>query len=444
MKTTLSAHALGPIFDRLARANGQARPGESDRRQPVHTVYGGAHLFRAGTAAKIGELASKSLDTYAPDEHAFAAAFGISPALAPTVRARVKEKLAREAVEDFRVDFEDGFGIRPDGEEDEACVASAREMGSGLRAGTLPPFVGIRVKSLSEELKDRALRTLDLFLSTLLAETGGRLPDNFVVTLPKITHELQVAALAEACTALERPLGLSAGTIAIELMVETPESLFDAEGACPLPRLVRAAGGRCVAAHLGAYDYTASLGIAASRQALDHPACDFARHMMKASLAQTGTWLVDGATNVMPIAPHKQPRDTREAEENRVAVLGAWRLSYAQVQRSLAEGFYQGWDLHPAQLPARYAALYTFFLEGLAPAAVRLRNFLEQATKASLVGNVFDDAATGQGLLNFFLRGLGCGALSEDDVKATGLSREELALRSFKKILEKRAGAKYF
>ena len=90
----------------------------------------------------------------------------------------------------------------------------------------------------------------------------------------------------------------------------------------------------------------------------------------------------------------------------------AWRLHADDVRHSLVNGFYQGWDLHPAQLPTRYAAVYAFFLEGLDAASERLRNFVDKAAQATLVGDVFDDAATGQGLLNFFLRGINCGAIT--------------------------------
>jgi hypothetical protein len=112
----------------LAEANqefARAHPGESGRRQPVHTVYGGAHLFRAGTSRRLGELAERALADYAPDPAALALAAGIPHALADTVYARVKEKLQREPVEDFRIDFEDGYGIRPDEEEDATADAAA-------------------------------------------------------------------------------------------------------------------------------------------------------------------------------------------------------------------------------------------------------------------------------------------------------------------------------
>src|SRR5436853_5244573 len=102
-------------------------------------------------------------------------------------------------------------------------------------------------------------------------------------------------------------------------------------------------------------------------------------------------------------------------------------------------GFYQGWDLHPAQLPTRFAAVYSFFLEGLEPASERLRNFVRKAAQATLVGDVFDDAATGQGLLNYFLRALNCGAITEDEaVTMSGLTLDELRSRSFVRILRNR------
>ena len=390
------------------------------RRQPVHVVYGGAHLFKSDVGPRLGKLAQVALNEYAPDAATLALALEIPNNLADTVYARVVEKLRREPVEDFRIDFEDGYGSRPDAEEDAAVDRAAAEMVKGLAEGTLPPFIGIRIKPLNEELKARSLRTLDRFLDAL----DGHIPPNFVVTLPKITVADQVSALADALDPF--------GNIPIEIMVETPQSVL------MLPRLVEAARGRCIGAHFGIYDYTASLGITAANQHMLHPACDFARSTMLVSLAGTGVWLSDGATNILPVGQggtitHQQ------AAENRAIVHRAWKLHYDHIRHSLSNAFYQGWDLHPAQLPSRFAAVYTFFLEGLDSASERLRNFIGKAAQATMVGDVFDDAATGQGLLNYFLRAINCGAIPESDAAAlTGLTLEELRSASFAKILDSR------
>src|SRR5439155_16084909 len=160
-----------------------------------------------------------------------------------------------------------------------------------LRAGTLPPSIGIRVKPLNDELKRRSLRTFDIFLTRLLERTDGTLPPNFVVTLPKITSSDHVAALASACDAFEYWRELPAGTLKFELMVETTQSIFGADGSVALPRFVAQGGGRIVAAHFGTYDYTAACGITAAHQHMLHPVCDFAKHVMQITLAGTGIWL---------------------------------------------------------------------------------------------------------------------------------------------------------
>jgi citrate lyase beta subunit len=478
MRTTLTEDATREISARLSEANREfaARyPGESFRRQPVHTVYGGAHLFKSDTTPRLGALARRALETYAPNFAAFARALALpgheelpdsvaddaavraglerdEPALraehpgvwlAHKVYTRVAEKLAREPVEDFRIDFEDGYGNRTDAEEDGHAAAAASEVARGMEAATLPPFIGIRIKPFTEELYARSSRTLDVFLSSLLAESGGRLPANFVVTLPKVTVPEQVAALADLCDLFERGSGLAAGSLKMELMVETTQSIINRRGRCALPVLVEAARGRCTAAHFGTYDYTASCQITAAHQHMTHPACDHARHAMQVSLGGTGVWLSDGATNIMPVPAHRAPAGgaltPEQEEENRRTVHRAWRLHYEHIQHSLTNAFYQGWDLHPAQLPTRYAAVYTFFLESLGPASERLSNFVEKAARATLVGDVFDDAATGQGLLNYFLRATNCGALSEDEAtRLSGLTVEELRSGSFVKILKNR------
>ena len=447
---SLDPRSLKPVLAGLHRTNlaaGRAYPGESGDRQPVHTVYGGAHLFKADSAARIGAVALSVLGEYAPDAPTFAAALGLPPdpaGLAETIRRRVVDKLTREPVEDLRIDFEDGYGIRPDAEEDGHARSVAEEVAAGLAAGTLPPFIGIRIKPMSKELHARSLRTLDLFVTTLLRAAGRRLPPHFAVTIPKLMGPGHVSAVARACTVLERALKLRRGTIALELMIETPQSILAADGSSSLRALVAAGGGRVRGAHFGTYDYTALCGITASWQHMRHEACDFAKHMMQVGLAQSGVWLSDGATNVMPIAPHRaapgRPLTADERRENRDVVHRAWKVHFDDAHHSLVNGFYQGWDLHPAQLPTRYAALYAFFLSARPAATVRLRNFVEKAAQATLVGDVFDDAATGQGLLNFFVRGLNSGALTLEEARETGLSQEELQGRSFLAILEARRG----
>ena len=439
---------MDDIIEPLRRANEQFAkhyPCETGRRQPVHTVYGGAHLFKSDSAQRLGSLARRSLDQFAPEAATFAQAIGLpgSPELHAVIYQRVTEKLQREPVEDFRIDFEDGYGNRPDAEEDGHAASAAAEVANGYKNRTLPPFIGIRIKPFNEELRARSFRTLDLFVSNLVERNKGQLPDNFVVTLPKITIPEQVAALVALLKRLEKQTGLAESSLKFEMMIETTQSIIDHRGQLNLPLLLAQAEGRCVAAHFGTYDYTAGCNITAAHQHMLHAACDFAKQMMQVSFAGTGVWLSDGATNIMPVAPHRAPEGgtltQQQIDENRETVHRAWRLHYDHIQHSLVNAFYQGWDLHPAQLPTRYAAVYAFFLESLDAASERLKNFVEKAAKATLVGDVFDDAATGQGLLNYFLRAVNCGAITEAEaVERSGLTLPELRSASFVKILKNR------
>lgn len=480
MKRTLAPESLQEIDAKLAQAHkafARRYPGATGARQPVHTVYGGAHLFRSETPQRLGELAQWSLDEYAPDFCIFAKAISLAGAnhlpdmpeaaerlgkaveedpaavqkdnwpawFAHTIYRRVREKLRREAVEDIRIDFEDGYGNRPEEEEDGHAAAAAAQVAAGAKAGVLPPFIGIRLKPFNEELRRRSIRTLDIFLTELAEKTRGQLPKNFFITLPKVVLPDEVAALADVCSRLEPLLDLEAGVLRIELMIETPQSIFNERGEVNLLPLVSAARGRCIAAHFGTYDYTAGRNITAAYQTMTHPACDFAREVMQVALAGTGVWLSDGATNIMPVPVHRAGCDgalaTRQKEENRAAVHHAWKLHFDHIRHSLENGYFQGWDLHPAQLPTRYAAVYSFFLESLDAASRRLRNFIEKAAQATLMGEVFDDAATGQGLLNYFLRAINCGAVSAGEAQElSGLSFAELRTGSFLKIIEGRRG----
>ena len=445
-------------------------PGDKPDRQPVHTVYGGANLFKSDTCVKMGEVALKSLQTYAPNFVVLADVLQLpgfldlpssdkkidklvmkldrmsesqrrdDPAWLPySVYKKIIKKLKKEPVEDFRIDFEDGFGNRPDEEEDVTAIAAANELARGMKNKTISPFIGIRIKPFTEDLKYRGVRTLDIFLTALLEKTKGKLPANFVVMLPKVTIPEQVTTLIRFFQIIEEKNKLEAGTLKMETMVEATQVIMDDEGRNPLMRIIRASEGRCMAAHFGTYDYTASCGITAKYQTMAHPVCDFAHHMTKVALGGTGIFLSDGATNVMPVPPNRGEKLSKEKlKENMDSVHNAWRIGYGHTMHSLINGFYQGWDLNPAQFPMRYAATYSFFLSSYEEAVYRLKTFVERAAVSTLTGDIFDDAATGQGLLNFFLKAMNCGAISEEEAIVTGLSLDEIRSRSFYKILQGR------
>ena len=393
-------------------------PGDPIGRQPVHTFIGGGDTFTRDAAQRAGEQAIRAIDAHARTAKAFADILGLpgGAIFAETVSSRVINKLEREPIEDYRIDFEDGYGNRSDAEEDGHAASAAREVAEGLKAGTLPPFIGIRIKPMSRELSARSLRTLDIFVGTLV-KAARRLPPNFAVTATKVMAPAHVTAVADRCAALEKKLKLKRNAIQLELMIETPQSIIAPDGTIALLRLVQAGKGRVRGAHFGVYDYTALCGITAAWQHPRHLACDIARELMRVSLAQTGVMLSDGSSNLLPIGPH---------------VAEAWKRHFDDVTHSLVNGFYQGWDLHPAHLPTRYAAVYAFYLSALPKAIARLKNFF---TKAENAGAAFDDAATGQALVNFFNRALSSGAITLDEAMQTGLRESELKGQSFREIL---------
>lgn len=429
---------MSDIYSQLDLFHSQF-PGDKNTREPIHVLYGGAHLFSRESVAKLSSIAVRSFEQNLEQPNALTEIFGIDVAVADDVYQRVAQKLATEAIEDLRIDFEDGYGIRPDDEEDAHASNAATETVAAMDANSLPPFFGIRVKAFTRESMSRAKRTLDIFFDTF-ARSRTTLPQNFVVTLPKPVIAGQVSELAGHLSEIEKRNGFANGSIGIEIMVETPQVLIGADGRIALRSIVDAGHGRCVAAHFGIYDHTAALGITSRYQTYRHSICDLARGLMQHALAGTGIRISDGATNVMPIGPHRGSDLTPEQHaENRSVVHRAWRLHFDNVRSALENGIYQGWDLHPAQLVARYGAVYSFFLENAADAGERLRRFMENAARATLVGDVFDDAATGQGLLNFFTRAVNCGAMSADDAhEIGGLSIEDLRSGSFAQILENR------
>lgn len=454
----LTEQFLAELDGWLAPADAQAARyrGESGRRQPVHTVYVPADRYRADTPQRWGEQALALLDEYAPAPARFAAITGLAPVFMHEVYPRMRAKLMSQPIEDLRVDFEDGYGIRSDDEEDAAARAAgstlaataatatsaAKAAGTGPVAGPRPamgnmpatdsrseggtvlagavapgstplslplaPLMsGIRIKGLQASTRRRGLRTLDLLVRA--AVEGGGLPERFVVTLPKVAHVAEVSTAVRICERLEAVHGLDAGAIRFELQIEVPQAVIGPDGAATVARLVHASNGRCEGLHYGTYDFSAAAGVIAGEQSLEHPLADHAKAVMQLAAAQTGVRVSDGSTNVVPIGSVE-------------AVGAAWRLHARLVQRSLSRALYQGWDLHPGHLVTRYAATYDFYQRQLAPSCARLADYTNRAASGFL-----DEPATALALASVVLRAVDCGACDDDEVlKATGLDRSAL------------------
>ena len=395
---------------RLAGADRQLAelyPGDRGVRQPVHTVYIPADTFTADLALDWGRKAGAVLGEHGDTPELFAEAIGADPAGIAAVYDRIRAKLDREPIEDLRIDFEDGYGPRPDDEEDAAAIQAARTLQDAVGAGTAPPFIGIRFKNFERPTRRRGLRTLDLFVGEL-ARTGG-LPTGFVLTLPKVTSIDQVEAMMVVCAELERSHGLSPGALKFEIQVETPQAILGPDGRALIAPMIHAAAPRCTGLHYGTYDYSASCGIAAQYQSMEHPAADHAKAVMQVAAAGTGVHVSDGSTNVLPVG-------------DQAAVHAAWRLHARLVRRSLERGIYQGWDMHFGQLPTRYAAVYLFYRDGLPSAVARLRAYVQRTDSGYL-----DEPATAVALAGFIVRAIECGAVEQDRISSdTGLDRGEL------------------
>ena len=406
-------NALADELDaRLAGADAAlaaAYPGDRGRRQPVHTVYVPADRYDSETVGDWAEEARQTLAAHGGSATELAQALDLQPNIAAEIYERISRKLDAEAIEDLRIDLEDGYGIRPDEAEDAATVAAAQALAASIAAGKAAPFHGVRVKSFEAPTRRRGARTLQLFVHTLV-EAGG-LTDGFIITLPKVTSVEQVEAFVFALGRVEEACSLDPGTLRFEIQVETPQAILGDDGTALIARMVHAGGGRVTGLHYGTYDYSASLGVAAGYQSLEHPVADHAKAVMQLTAAGTGVFVSDGSTNVLPVG-------------DRDAVHAAWRLHVRLVRRSLEQGIYQGWDMHPAHLPSRYVATYSFFREGLPSAAGRLRAYVHGGQSGFL-----DEPATAAAMAGYLLRGLECGAVDASELdELVGVDPDALAV----------------
>ncbi|MFI7444057.1 DUF6986 family protein [Nonomuraea indica] len=346
-------------------------PGGAPSWQPVHTVYVPADRFSAATVAEWGGEALALAEAHLAGDGEVAEVFSVAEGLAPAVRDRMLRKLAREPVEDLRIDFEDGYGVRPAAEEDGHVEAAAEAVAAMRAAGTLPRRWGPRVKSFADGDAGRSVRTLDGFVTEVVAR-AGELPPGFVVTFPKVLMADYLRQLATVLERLEARLGVAG--LRFEMQVEAPQTLGFLRG-----DLAESLGGRLAAAHFGVFDYTAAIGLPPHEQRLDHPACDHARHVMQVAFAGTGVELSDGSLAAAP------------ASGSAADVRALWRRHSALVGRSLRHGFHQGWDMHPSHLVSRFATVYAFHLATYDGYLDRVRAWEERRAAG---GGVMDEPAT--------------------------------------------------
>lgn len=376
-------------------------PGDPVTRQPVHTCYVPADRAWARTPRMWGDTALALMDRLGP------------PPGIEGVAERVRAKLAAQPVEDLRIDLEDGYGHRPDAEED-AHAETAGTTLAALGADPQGPFVsGVRVKGLQPGTRARGLRSLLTVVDAARAGDPGWPRRRTVVVLPKATSPAQVATMAEVLATVETSRGLPGGSLRLEIQVEVPQALVGRDGRIPVAAMLAAGAGRVEGLHFGTYDFSAAAGVSGGHQASDHPLADHAKALMQLAAAGTGARVVDGSTNVLPAGDDD-------------AVIAAWETHARLVRRALRRGLYQGWDLHPGQLVTRYGATYTFLREELTVAGTRLRAYVDRGPGRA-EGATLDEPATARALADAVLRGVDCGAVDPGEARAaTGLDRDGL------------------
>jgi hypothetical protein len=378
------------------------------RGQPLHTVYVGGDRIYQGLIADWGAQA-KALVLEHGGYAELARRVDVPDRDVDAVASSVERALNECPIRDLRVDFEDGYGNRTDSDEDDDTRRAARTIAAELRDPRAPKSVGIRVKGLNRPTRARSIRTLRLFLETLLSERAE--PQFLALTLPKVVAPEQAQAMAVLCSVLEDEYGLPPRSLNFEVQVEAPQLVVGPDGTLDVARALSAGDGRISAFHYGTYDYATASGIAAVHQSLAHPVAEFAKRTIQAVIAGTGVWMSDGSSNVLPAGNEEQ-------------VWSAWSTQARLVNHALERGIYQGWDLHPGQLPPRYAAVHAFYRAGFGQTATRLRAYLEAAET-----NVMDEPATMRALAEFLIRAEDAGAISESEIEAA-CGRNMSALRS--------------
>lgn len=347
--------------------------------QPGYTLYGGAHLFGPATPEKMLQLARRWLKEY--------------PWLTETARRRVEQRLS-EPLEDFRIDFEDGYGARLSSEED----GHARLVAQALPQAEHYRRIGIRLKPINRLWAPRVLRTLQLCVGELSVWPRG-----FCLTLPKVEEVSQILWLLQELPAIEG----QRGPLPLEIMIESPQGLRNVSA------LVEAAGSRCRGVHFGPFDFLASCQIPQAQR--HHPLNQQARGQLLLTLSGRGVELADGPTTQLPLPIHRNPLPA-QIPENQKSVRQAWELHRDEVLQARKQGFRQGWLLHPAQLISHYSALLQES-EAIWPQALeRLRLYLDEGGKARASGSEFDDRATARMWVQAVAQAVDLGLIQESQL----------------------------
>ena len=308
-------------------------PGDDGRRQPVHTVYVPADRYHPDLPAQWGAAAAACVEARR-DRGGLAAPPGWIDGSPPRSPLASCAKLAAEPIEDLRLDFEDGYGPRPDDEED------ARRRGDGEPlADAAPPGPRRRCRPAVQVLRgaDPPPRaTHPRPVPRHPARRPAACPTGWSSRCPRSARSSQVAGHGRRSAGGSRRRRTPRRSLRFEIQVETPQLIIGADGTRPVaaadPRRWRA-GHRPALRHLRLQ----RLAAASPRptRPCDHPAADFAKQ-------------VDAGGRRRHRGAPVRRLHQRAAGRRPAQVHAAWRLHAGLVRRALERGFYQGWDLHPA------------------------------------------------------------------------------------------------
>ena len=230
----------------------------------------------------------------------------------------------------------------------EDAVAATAEAAAEARSGAIACFRNADFGHTLRLFRPAGLALdgcVDDLIDVLTGVAGDSAPGNYpidAVMWPKAESGEEIAWLCDLLGTIEQRLGLPAGHIRVQFLVESARAVEH------LPDLTHAAGARLAGIAWGIADYSADVGLPHIRN--DHPVCDWARCALVNAAGACGVPAIDSMTLNYPTPLHRGEALTpTQREENRAKVLAALQQVHADARHGMDLGMSGKWVGHPLQ-----------------------------------------------------------------------------------------------